>query len=113
VFLPLYLWFVTGDDVFRQPVAVAIWLGIVALLMISNIATFSWSRLRVRRTLRMEVILLAALAGSALFFTPWHLLALICIVYVAFIPVSIRSYARIRRQRAAAYPESAAPQSDD
>jgi CDP-diacylglycerol---serine O-phosphatidyltransferase len=89
VFLPLYLWFV------------AIWLGIVALLMISNLATFSWSRMRVRRALRLEVILLAALAGSALFFTPWHLLALISVAYVALLPFSITSYTRVRRQRAA------------
>jgi CDP-diacylglycerol--serine O-phosphatidyltransferase len=113
VFLPLYLWFVTGNDQFRQPVAVAIWLGIVAMLMISNLATFSWARMRVRRTMRLEVILLAALAGSALFFTPWHLLALICFVYVAMLPFSWRSYARIRRQRGAPSPQTVEPKSDD
>lgn len=101
VFLPMYLWFVTGNDVFRQPLPVGIWLGIVGLLMISNLATFSWGRVRVRRTMRLELILLAALAGSALFFTPWHLLTLICFVYVAMLPVSIASFAKIRRQRVA------------
>lgn len=101
VFTPLYLWFITGDDLFRAPIPVGLWLGIVALLMISNIATFSWSRLRVRKALRMEVILLAALAGSALFFTPWHLLTVISISYAAMIPVSAISYRRIKRQRAA------------
>jgi CDP-diacylglycerol---serine O-phosphatidyltransferase len=104
VFLPMYLWFVTGEDIFRQPLPVALWLGVVAFLMISNLATFSWGRVRVRQTLRLELILLGALAGSALFFTPWHLLALISIVYVALIPFSVISYARIRRQRAAAPP---------
>jgi CDP-diacylglycerol---serine O-phosphatidyltransferase len=101
VFLPLYLWFVTGNELFRQPVPVALWLGAIALLMISNLATFSWSRVRVRQTMRLEVILLAALAGSALFFTPWHLLALICAVYVAMLPFSIKAYRRIKQQRAA------------
>lgn len=100
VFLPMYLWFVTGQDLFREPLPVAIWLGLVGFLMISNLATFSWGRVRVRQTLRMELILLGALAGSALFFTPWHLLALISVVYVALIPFSIISYARVRRQRA-------------
>lgn len=101
VFFPLYMWFVTGNDAFRQPLPVAIWLGIVALLMISNLATFSWGRARIKQTLRLEVILLAALAGSALFFTPWHLLALICVLYIAALPFSMASYARIRQQRAA------------
>lgn len=101
-FTPLYLWFITGDDIFRQPLPVAMWLGLVGLLMISNLATFSWSRVRVRQTLRMEVILLAALAGSALFFTPWHLLALVSIFYVASIPFSVASYKKIRPPRASA-----------
>lgn len=101
VFFPLYLWFVTGNDLFRQPLLVAVWLGVVGLLMISNLATYSWTRVRVRKTMRMEVILLAALAGSALFFTPWHLLALICVVYIAALPFSIASYAKVRQQREA------------
>lgn len=101
VFFPLYLWFVTGNDVFRQPLPVALWLGVVALLMISNLATFSWGRARIRQGLRMEVILLAALAGSALFFTPWHMLAAICVLYIGALPFSMASYARVRRQRAA------------
>lgn len=104
VFLPMYLWFVTGADLFREPLPVAIWLGLVGFLMISNLATFSWGRVRVRQTLRMELILLAALAGSALFFTPWHLLSLVSFVYAALIPFSIASYARIKRQRAASRP---------
>jgi CDP-diacylglycerol---serine O-phosphatidyltransferase len=69
--------------------------------MISNLATFTWSRVRVRQTLRMEVILLAALAGSALFFTPWHLLAAVSILYVASIPFSVASFRKIKRPRAA------------
>jgi CDP-diacylglycerol---serine O-phosphatidyltransferase len=101
VFTPLYLWFITGDDLFRQPLPVGLWLGVVALLMISNLATFSWGRVRVRQTMRMELILIAALAGSALFFTPWHLLALISFVYVALIPFSAMTYRRIKQQRAA------------
>lgn len=100
VFLPMYLWFVTGNQIFREPLPVALWLGMVAFLMISNLATFSWGRVRVRQTMRMELILLAALAGSALFFTPWHLLTVIGLVYVGLIPFSVMSYARIKRQRA-------------
>lgn len=100
VFTPIYLWFITGNDLFRQPLPVAIWLGVIALLMISNLATFSWSRVRVRQTMRMELILIAALAGSALFFTPWHLLALISVTYVAMIPFSAMRYRRIKQQRA-------------
>lgn len=98
-FVPLYLWIVTGDDLFRNPVLVAPWLVFVAALMTSNIATFSWGSIRLRRTVRLEAILVVALVGGALFSEPWITLTAICVVYLLMIPFSIRSYGKIRRAR--------------
>ncbi len=98
-FVPLYLWIVTGDDLFRNPVLVAPWLVFVAALMTSNIATFSWGSIRLRRTVRLEAILVVALVGAALFSEPWITLTAICGVYLLMIPFSIRSYGKIRRAR--------------
>ena len=98
-FVPLYLWIVTGDDLFRNPVLVAPWLVFVAALMTSNIATFSWGSIRLRRTVRLEAILVVALVGAALFSEPWITLTAICVVYLLMIPFSIRSYSKIRRAR--------------
>lgn len=98
-FVPLYLWIVTGDDLFRNPVLVAPWLVFVAALMTSNIATFSWGSIRLRRTVRLEAILMVALVGAALFSEPWITLTAICVVYLLMIPFSIRSYGKIRRAR--------------
>ena len=98
-FVPLYLWIVTGDDLFRNPVLVAPWLVFVAALMTSNIATFSWGSIRLRRTVRLEAILGGALVGAALFSEPWITLTAICVVYLLMIPFSIRSYGKIRRAR--------------
>ncbi len=99
--LPLYLWLETGLDWVREPYVVAPWLAFVAFLMISNIATFSWGSIRPRRSVRLEVIALAALVGAAIFSVPWIMLSIICLVYVVLIPFSIRSYGRIKRLRAA------------
>jgi CDP-diacylglycerol--serine O-phosphatidyltransferase len=98
-FVPLYLWIVTGDDLFRNPVLVAPWLVFVAALMTSNIATFSRGSIRLRRTVRLEAILVVALVGAALFSEPWITLTAICVVYLLMIPFSIRSYGKIRRAR--------------
>lgn len=98
-FLPLYLWLVTDNDWFRQPVVVAPWAALIAFLMISNVATFSWGSMRVKRNFRLEVILLAALIGTAVFSNPWITLAAVCAGYMLLIPFSIRSYARVRRAR--------------
>ena len=99
-FLPLYLWIVTDNEWFRNPFVVAPWAAFVAILMISNVATFTWGSLRLRRHIRLEVILLAALVGTSLFSEPWITLIGIVVLYVGSIPFSIRSYAKVKRQSA-------------
>ncbi|NBU83904.1 MAG: phosphatidylcholine/phosphatidylserine synthase [Sphingomonadaceae bacterium] len=98
-FVPLYLWIATDNDVFRNPFLVAPWIVFVAGLMISNIATFSWASIRLRRNLRLEAILLVALVGAALFSEPWITLIAISALYLGLLPFSIRSYGRISQAR--------------
>ena len=97
--LPLYLWMWTGLDFFRQSWLVAPWTIGVALLMISSIATFSWSALRLRRGVRLWVLLVVALTGTALITAPWITLSIVCALYLVSIPFGIRAYARVRQQR--------------
>ncbi len=104
-FLPLYLWIVTENEWFRQPMIVAPWAAFVAILMISNVATFTWGSIRLRRHIRLEAILLAALVGTFLFSEPWLTLIGIAILYLISIPFSIRSYAKVKRPK----PPVAAP----
>lgn len=104
-FLPLYLWIVTGNELFRETWLVAPWLVFVAVLMISSVATFSWGSIRLRRNIRLEAILLVALLGAALFAEPWWTLIITCILYVLMIPFSIRSYAKVKRLRAGQAPQ--------
>ena len=101
-FTPLYIWLVTGNEWFREPFVVAPWAGLIAFLMISNVATYSWGSIRLRRHVRLEAILLAALVGTALFSDPWITLIGVSAVYLALIPFSIRSYAKVKRARKAA-----------
>lgn len=95
--LPIYLWLWTGLDFFRQSWIVAPWTAAIALLMISSLATFSWSSLRLRRGIRLWVLLAVALIGTALLNAPWITLSVVCGLYLAGIPLSIRSYSRVRR----------------
>ncbi|MEY4890509.1 MAG: hypothetical protein RIQ75_1639 [Pseudomonadota bacterium] len=98
-FLPLYLWLVTENELFRNPAIVAPWIVFVAILMISNVATFSWGSIRLRRHIRLEAILLLALLGTALFSEPWIILIVIAVGYIAMIPFSVRSYAKVKAAR--------------
>lgn len=96
-FVPLYLWLVTGADVFRGWYVVAPWAAFVAFLMISSIPTYSWSSLRLRKRIRLEAIALAGLMAALLITDPWLTLLLICAIYIALIPFGVVSYARVQR----------------
>ncbi|ABC62843.1 CDP-alcohol phosphatidyltransferase family protein [Erythrobacter litoralis] len=100
-FLPVYLWFITDNDIFREPLVVAPWMALIAVLMISNIATLSWTSIRPRRSIRLEFIFFVGLLFAALLLEPWWTLAAISIGYLALMPYALIRYGRIKRQRAA------------
>lgn len=110
--LPIYISLWSGSTIFSNPALVAPWMALVAFLMISNIATFSWSSLRLRRGVRLEAIAGVALLGGALVSAPWVTLTVVALGYLALIPFSIRAYGRIKRQRRAAAAGPAAPDMD-
>lgn len=100
-FVPVYLWLVTGDDLFRAWYITMPWLVFVALLMISSIATFSWGSLRIRQSWRLLALAAVGLLVAALITEPWLTLLGVCAVYLAMMPFSIASYARVRQRRSA------------
>jgi CDP-diacylglycerol--serine O-phosphatidyltransferase len=105
-FVPLYLWLAFGQqvEIFRSAYVVAPWTALVALLMVSNVATYGWGSLRLRRGIRFGALVVIALVGGALVSAPWPTLSIIAIGYLVSIPLSVRAYERIRRLRAGAGP---------
>ena len=100
-FVPIYLWLVTGEEIFRAWYVTMPWVIFIALLLISSVASYSWSSLRIRRSSRLFVIAGIGLLGAALVTAPWVTLLAISLAYVAMLPFSIASYNRVRRRRAA------------
>ena len=100
-FLPMYLWIATDQPIFRNPLLVGGWLVVIAFLLISSVATLSWTSLRPRKAIRLELLAVFALVGAALLSEPWLTLVGICLVYLALIPYGVWSYSRIKRLRAA------------
>lgn len=99
-FLPIYLWVITGNEIFAAPLAVSGWLVAISFLLISAVPTLSWGKMRPRRSFRLEMIALAGLIVAALITEPWITLAGISVAYLALIPVGIIGYARVKRRRA-------------
>ena len=106
-FLPCYLWFETGHDVFRDPLATTLWLGLIAVLVISNFATLSWAAMRPRSDIRLPLIALAGLAIAAALIEPWWLLITISVGYMALIPYALFKYGRVKRRKARGQAQSA------
>ena len=99
--LPVYLWLATGEEIFRDPRLVAPWTALMAFLMISNVATLSWTLMRPRRDVRLGLIAVIGMIFAALLLEPWWTLVAICAVYLALLPYAWARYARVKRQRAA------------
>ena len=98
-FVPVYLWLVTGQEIFRAWYVAMPWVIFIALLLISSVATYSWSSLRIRRSSRLFAIAGIGLLGAALVTSPWVTLLAISLLYVATLPFSVASYAGVRRRR--------------
>jgi CDP-diacylglycerol---serine O-phosphatidyltransferase len=97
--LPLILWLETGLNTAQDYYVVGPWLLIVALLMVSNLATFSWGSIRIRRDMRFFAMVVLAGVAAALVAAPLVTLMAICAVYLGLIPFSMASYAKVKSAR--------------
>jgi CDP-diacylglycerol--serine O-phosphatidyltransferase len=98
-FIPIYLWMLTGIAWFRAWYVTMPWVLFVALLMISSVATYSWGSLRIRRSNRLLALAAIGLLGAALLTNTWVTLLVISLLYLAMIPFSVASYAKVKRRR--------------
>ena len=101
-FVPIYLWLITGNHLFRTWPPVMAWTIFIAALMISSLPTYSWSSIRIRRDWRLFALAGVALFGAALIVAPWPTLLALAGLYLLMIPVALASYARVKRRRASA-----------
>ena len=99
-FVPIYLWLVSGNDMFRSWTLVLPWTLFIALMMISSVPTYTWGSIRIRRGWRLFALAGVALLGAALLNEPWWTLLGISALYLAMLPFSIASYARVKQRRA-------------
>jgi CDP-diacylglycerol---serine O-phosphatidyltransferase len=107
--LPLVIWLETqagrdGDlqllgELARDYRVVGPWLLLSALLMISNVATYSWSSIRIRSSLRFFALAALGLMVAVFIAAPWIGLIIVSIIYLGLLPFSIISYNKVKRMR--------------
>ncbi len=101
-FAPFYLWQETQLAILRDPVFMTIWVSVIAVLLISNMATLSWGAVRPRRDIRLGLIAVVALAFAALMLEPWWTLSVLSAGYLALMPYALVKYGKVKRRRAQA-----------
>jgi CDP-diacylglycerol--serine O-phosphatidyltransferase len=97
VMVPMFLSFEWGDWLFRSPYLNALTVTGIALLMVSKVPTVSLKRIRVPHHLVVPTLLAFGVATAFLTTEPWLTLTVVGIVYVSSIPLTIRSYYRLKR----------------
>ena len=101
--LPFYLGFLgLIDDGHGWALVVGPYVVLVAILMVSRVPTFSGKNMgRIPGDKVLPVLALAVLAVIMLIAYPWQFLSIVSFVYLALIPVSLRSYNRHKAADAA------------
>lgn len=114
-FVPIYLWLIAPDigspqlaELARSWPVVMGWTLFIALLMISSLPTFSWTSIRIRRSIRLVALAGVALLFAALVMEPWWTLLGISVLYLICLPWALMSYARVKQRRATSQPSEPA-----
>ncbi|MEE4199583.1 MAG: CDP-diacylglycerol--serine O-phosphatidyltransferase [Erythrobacter sp.] len=98
-FMPIYIWLETGAELARDPLLNTLWVAAIAVLFISNMATFSWTAIRPQRDIRLWLIAFVAIAFAALLLEPWWTLTAISVGYLALMPLALIRYGNVKRRR--------------
>lgn len=108
IMLPMFVSFEWGEWIPRSPYLNAVWISVVALLMVSNVPTVSLKRIRIPPHQVMPTLLGIGVATAFFTTAPWPTLTCVGALYLASIPLTIRASHRLRRAAAGARPAATA-----
>src|SRR5262249_9002906 len=97
VMIPMFLSFGWGDWLFRSPYLSPVTITGIALFMVSKVPTVSLKRTRIPHPLVVPTLLAFGVATAFLTTAPWPTLMVVGVVYLGSIPLTIRSYYRLKR----------------
>lgn len=97
VMVPMFCTFEFGPGIFDSPYLNGVVLAAVAALMVSRVPTFSFKRFRIPGEWVLPMLLMVGTLAAFLTTEPWGTLLVVGALYIGSIPLSIRSYRRLRR----------------
>ncbi len=96
VMIPMFVSFEFGLAFARSPYLNGVVLAGVAALMVSRVPTFSFKRFRIPGEWVLPMLLVIGALAAFLTTEPWGTLLVVGALYIGSIPVSIRSYRKLR-----------------
>ncbi len=105
--LPMAVSFQVGESFLQQPIFMALWLLFVAFMAISQIPTYSFKRVRIRREYVLPMLLVVAIVAAILASYPWFVLSVMGLAYLGSIPFSHRAQQRFAEAQETATPDAA------
>ena len=100
--LPLLVSQDFGDDFFRHPAVTGPWIVAMALLMVSQVPTYSLKQLRVPQRMVLPMLVLIGLLAAGLAGAPWLTLLVISLIYLGSFPFSVLAFRKLKREAEAA-----------
>lgn len=97
VLLPMVISFNMIPDIARRPEVVSVFVLVVSFLMVSNIPTFSFKKVKLRPSLILPLMVVVGLIIASLLSVPWVTLSAILATYIVSIPLAVRSHRAISK----------------
>jgi CDP-diacylglycerol--serine O-phosphatidyltransferase len=104
--LPLLVSQDFGDGFFRHPAVTGLWIVAMALLMVSQVPTYSLKQLRVPQRMVLPMLVLIGLLAAGLAGAPWLTLLVISLIYLGSFPFSVLAFRKLKRGAGAAAEEA-------
>lgn len=111
--LPMIATFAFGLDVLREPVIVAVWSVIVALLMVSRLPTFSFKKVKIPTAAILPILVVAGLLVAGFAGAPWRTLTLVGLAYIVSFGYSAWTFRRLTAEAERMHDERDSDDSDD
>jgi len=92
VLLPMIISFNLFEDFVRRPEVVAVFMVVVAALMVSSIPTYSFKKVKLSPRLVLPLMVAVGLVIASMLSAPWVTLSALLGAYIVSIPLAVRSY---------------------
>lgn len=96
VLVPMIVSFQIGDDFFRRPEVVSVFLVVVSGLLVSRFPTYAFKTVKVPQRWVLWTMLIVGFGAASLVSAPWLTISVVLAAYMVSIPLGMRSYRRLR-----------------